>query len=92
MRKLIVVIATGLAISFLAVSASAQDTYRVTEYFIGPGSTLVGGGFMMTGAVGQSVTGELSGAGFSLSSGYFPTGTVTKAPQENLYLPILSNR
>lgn len=91
--KRILLIASILLILLLGVSlASARtlDGYTITWWTTsGGGGTSTDAGYSLTGVIGQPAVGEMSGGGYTVTSGYL-SGVVTQPAQPyQAYLPMI---
>jgi hypothetical protein len=77
----------GLLI-FLAIATSSQaQSYEITWWVVGGGGgTSIGGDYTLSGTVGQSDTGRVSGGSYSIDGGFWgPLASYY------LYLPLVLN-
>jgi hypothetical protein len=71
-----------LAVALLAQSARAQSTnYSIPWHTIaGGGGTSSGGGYTVSGTIGQHSTGTMSGGGYSLTGGFWSIISAIQTP------------
>jgi hypothetical protein len=69
----------------------AQDAagYEFAGSVAAGGSTISGGDYAMSGALGQADTGTLSGGDYSLGGGFFGGGVISGAARVSIYLPMI---
>jgi type 1 fimbria pilin len=68
---------TALIALTLLFSAAAQDSgYELTGYVVASGSSIDGGDYAMSGALGQTETGTLNGGDYAIGSGFFGGGVI----------------
>ena len=84
----ILVIAGLLLLSFSVVLAQTSNGYDLTWWTVdGGGDTATGGGFTLSGTVGQPEPGPmLTGGDFKLTSGFWPGGLEAFG---ELFLPLV---
>jgi hypothetical protein len=63
---ILLLLSVSAAAAFAAVDAFSLDWWTVD----GGGETSTGGGYSMTGTIGQADAGTLSGGGYTLSGGF----------------------
>ncbi len=73
-------------ISGAAPASSGQSGYQLARQVIGSGPGSAGGGFILTGAYGQPLTGASGGGSYKLQSGFWPGLTI----DYEIYLPLVS--
>ena len=94
MRTFLATVLTGVVSALGANSIPAQNNFTMLEHTVAGGGTASrGGGFALTGTIGQSLTCSLRGGGFTLAGGFWgaaiavqqagmPWLTVTKTPNQ----------
>jgi hypothetical protein len=87
------ILATVLLISLLLSTyalASSGQGYAISWWTIDNGGATTpstGGGFSLSGTIGQSDAGKMSSGGFGLAGGFWQSGVV--AGEHRLYLPVV---
>jgi hypothetical protein len=81
-------VAGVLLLSFSIVLAQPNNSYDLTWWTVdGGGDTATGGGFTLSGTIGQPEPGPVStGGGFTLTSGFWPGGISSFS---DLFLPLI---
>ena len=64
-----------LLIASVAPTASAGDTYRITQYTVAASTRSTGGVYALTGTVGQADAGTVAGGRFAIYGGFWTPGT-----------------
>jgi hypothetical protein len=73
-----------------SAAAQAQDAgYELTGYVVAGGSSIDGGDYAMSGALGQPDTGTLTGGDYSLGGGFFGGGVISGGTRSSTYLPTM---
>lgn len=78
------IVGVGAALLVAVASAPAQD-YSIDWYSIdGGGGTSTGGGYTLTGTIGQPDAGKLAGGSFVLTGGFMSVVTAIQSPDAPL--------
>ncbi len=76
-----------LAVCLIAASVYAISSYDIHRHFIGAGGQSGGGGYTLTGSIGQHDAGmTMTGGEYKLSGGFWGTGAGVSA---SIYLPLV---
>jgi hypothetical protein len=84
--KKILAIFLGMVLIVLTLTASAHaQSYAITWWTVdGGGGTSTGGGYTLSGTIGQPDAGVLSGGGYTLTGGFWGVDV-----QRFIYLPLI---
>jgi uncharacterized membrane protein len=88
---LILSLTAVLALAGTVLAAQTGVSYNITRWTVdGGGGRLTGGGYTLTGTVGQPEPGPaLSGGGYTLTSGFWPGGGSSSSSGYKIYLPLV---
>lgn len=91
----IIVLLLVFLLSFWPATAIMSSGYTITSWTTsGGGGTSTAAGYSLTGVIGQPAVGEMSGGGFTVSSGYL-SGVVSQPAQPaqpyQAYLPMVKH-
>jgi hypothetical protein len=89
----VIVIVVFTALLLMATKGTRADTngtYDLTWFSIdGGGGQSSGSGYALIGTLGQPDAGVLSGGGYQLAGGFWPTATSQNQPVFSIYLPLV---
>ena len=88
MRLYFAIALIALTLLFGAAAQAQDSGYELTGSVVASGSTIDGGDYAMSGALGQPDRGTLSGGDYSLGGGFFGGG-VLSGGTKNTYLPTM---
>ncbi len=91
-------ILTGLMVLLILIlsfgwstAAQTTDGYTITWWTIdGGGGTSTTSGYTLSGSIGQPIVGEISGGGYTLTSGFWAGVPDSSVQFFQIYLPLLT--
>jgi len=89
-RATILIAVAALTLLAGAAPARSDGGYELWGTVDGGGSTSEGGGFALSGAIGQPDAGEMSGDEFALSGGFSESRALIV--EHGIYLPVVMKR
>ncbi len=78
-----------LVSSTLIALAQTGGGYDLSWYTIDGGGSATGGGYTLTGAIGQPDAASASGGGYSLTGGFWVGGSSASNNTKYIYLPLV---